>query len=173
MGAKLVEVPACHQSMEITWFRKAFSAEGKHGVERTVFRPGPDEAYRSGYDAGDQQLVIEDRWPPLFVRIDFYVLLPQAFSAVVCTVAKLPIRLARLGELPVSMLFPGRSGRLYLAEVWGGIALDVLFTVETLFVSSRVLGSLLRIGEIGWHTRRCVMERAQLGQSKWNLGIVQ
>lgn len=59
------------------------------------------------------------------------------------------------------MLFPSRSGRFYRAEVWVGIALDVLLAVETLFVGSRVLGSLLRIGEIGWHTRCCVVQTAQ------------
>lgn len=101
------------------------------------------------------------------------MLLPQAFSAVIGTVAELPIRIARLGELPVCMLFPSRSGGLYLAEVWVGIALDVLFTVETLFVGSRVLGFLLRIGEVGWHSRRCVMQTAQSEQVKGNLGVVQ
>lgn len=140
MGARFEDVPSTYQLL----------AAGRIGsAKSTILRLRTDETYWSWDDAGDQQLVVVNCWPSLFIWVDLHMLLFQAIPTIVRAITELPIRLLRLGEVPFMVFTPVGSSRLYFAKVWMRISLNILLAVEALLVGCRIMRFLLRIGEVG------------------------
>lgn len=99
------------------------------GRSLAVLRPRAHEADRTRRDGRDEQLVVEDGGPAVGVGVDLDVLLPEAFTPVVWSVAELPVRVLGLDELD-GLLLPVWAGCFDFFEIWMGVPLDVFFVVH-------------------------------------------